>query len=66
VNADPDRIRSEAYTLKIYTVNGQLQMTIQSTTPETIIDVSHLSDGVYFLRIETGEFTGSEKFSIHR
>ena len=66
VMVHPDDIRNKAYNLKIYNTTGQLQMLIRNTTPETVIDVSHLTTGVYLLRIENEEYAGSEKFTINR
>ena len=66
VMVDPDCFNGETYTLKLYNMTGQLQMSLQSAKPETIIDVNHLTDGAYLLRLETRDFTGSERLTIYR
>jgi len=65
VIVDPNCIQEKAYSLKIYNMVGQLQMLTQSTTPETVIDVSHLTAGAYLIKIEFKNFTKSTKLTIN-
>jgi hypothetical protein len=64
VVVDPECTKGEAYNLKIYNMTGQLQMNTRNATPETVIDVSHLTTGVYLLSIESKNFNESTKFSV--
>jgi len=66
VIVDPDRVQGEACNLKIYNMAGQLQMFVRGTTPENIIDVGHLTAGVYLVKIETGNDAESAKLTIIR
>ena len=64
VLTDMDCTKEKAY--KIYNMNGQLQIHTRSNTPETVIDVSHLSAGPYLIRIENEEYAACTKFTISR
>ena len=54
----------EQPTIEIYNVVGQVvfKSQLSKLSPETTIDVSHLSAGLYFLKVTTNKGTVTEKF----
>lgn len=51
----------------VYSLNGQLihQFPIKNQ-PQQKIDISHLADGVYVIRIENGQYTANKKLVVAR
>ncbi len=49
------------YTLRVFNSLGQQLMVINSSESESIIDISGLRPGVYFVRVEAGGKTGTYK-----
>ncbi len=49
-------------TVEIFSVCGELLNTFQSTNSDIRFDVSHLPDGVYFVKCRSGNQTNMAKF----
>ncbi len=70
-NPAMDKLHIEAnaagsYIIKIYNTLGQLVMATNGISPETILDISHLQPGLYFVRIEAGGKMGTYKLIKNR
>jgi len=57
---------NEATDINIYTVTGQLVRTILSAEGSTEIDMSNLSNGMYFIKMQNGKSIRTEKIQIVR
>ncbi len=65
-NPATDRVRIEVnavgpYIIKIYNTLGQLMMSANGTSPEVIIDLTGLRQGIYFVKIEADRKTRTLK-----
>ncbi len=63
VNTD---VRSEKYEVRIMNTMGQLVSSSVVEKPKSPIDISSLSDGIYFLHLQGEEGVGVKRFEVQR
>ncbi len=49
------------YVIKVYNAIGQLMLSANSSSPESVIDISNWQAGIYFVKVEAGGKTGTYK-----
>jgi hypothetical protein len=54
----------EATELSLYNITGQLVKRESAVTGNTYMDVSHLSNGMYFLKLQSGKHVRTQKIQI--
>ncbi len=64
--AIPEQFYSPTYTLQIFSIDGRLQTSATYNDQKLSLDVSHLNNGTYFIRIQTEKGQRTEKIIIER